>query len=255
MTNSAASASVPAKSTCVLSPPLTGCGENHPGAHQTVRILFCIFRGGNASVRCDDTELIVGIRRQFSPFSLTLSASCSSAGSPPSKLSVIRVSGVRSYDMCDCTLHLGNQRPQKRRRQTATSGVPARTLFNRVSTTRSALNRESLVFLTSNYPHCQLIDTQLAKSGISCKRAQAVNPLDTQIGLFEAGEGIAIIPSFGLPACRSRKVTMSELVEPVVTLEFDQISHRGRRLPEAASEFSAFLKKYIATWAGAAGIL
>jgi LysR family carnitine catabolism transcriptional activator len=127
--------------------------------------------------------------------------------------------------------------------------------FNRVSTKWSALNGESLISLTSNYPHSQLIDTQLAKSGISCKRAQTVNLLDTQISLVESGEGIAIIPSFGLPACRSRKVTMSELVEPVVTLEFRQISHRGRRLQEEASEFSAFLKKYIATWAGEAGIL
>jgi hypothetical protein len=31
--------------------------------------------------------------------------------------------------------------------------------------------------------------------------------------------------------------------------------HRGRKLPEEASEFSAFLKKYIASWAGEAGIL
>jgi DNA-binding transcriptional LysR family regulator len=127
--------------------------------------------------------------------------------------------------------------------------------FNRVSTKWSALNGETLISLTSNYTHQQLIDAQLAKSGISWKRGQTVNGLDTQIGLVEAGEGIAIIPSFGLPACRSRKVTMSELVDPVVTLEFHQISHRGRKLQEEASEFSAFLKKYIATWAGETGIL
>jgi len=48
---------------------------------------------------------------------------------------------------------------------------------------------------------------------------------------------------------------MSELVEPVVTLEFYEISHRGTRLPEEAAEFSDFLKKYIGTWAGEAGIL
>ena len=39
------------------------------------------------------------------------------------------------------------------------------------------------------------------------------------------------------------------------TLEFHQISHRGRKLPEEAEEFSAFLKKYIAVWAGEGGIL
>ncbi len=48
---------------------------------------------------------------------------------------------------------------------------------------------------------------------------------------------------------------MNELVEPVVTLEFDQISHRGRKLPDEAVEFSAFLQQYIATWAGKGGIL
>jgi DNA-binding transcriptional LysR family regulator len=127
--------------------------------------------------------------------------------------------------------------------------------FNRVSTKWSSLNGETLISLTSNYPHQQLIDRQLAKSGISWKRAQTVNLLSTQIGLVEAGEGIAIIPSFGLPACRSRKVTMSELVDPVVTLEFYEISRRGTRLPEEAAEFSDFLKKYIGTWAGEAGIL
>jgi LysR family transcriptional regulator, carnitine catabolism transcriptional activator len=127
--------------------------------------------------------------------------------------------------------------------------------LSRASTKWSALNGESLIVLTSNYPHQQLIDAQLAKSNISLKRTQTVNLLDTQLGLVEAGEGAAIVPSFALPACRSRKVTMSELVDPVVTLELDQISHRGRKLQDEASEFSAFLKKYVATWAGEAGLL
>jgi hypothetical protein len=33
---------------------------------------------------------------------------------------------------------------------------------------------------------------------------------------------------------------MSELVDPTVTLEFYEISHRGRKLPEEMREFSAF---------------
>jgi DNA-binding transcriptional LysR family regulator len=127
--------------------------------------------------------------------------------------------------------------------------------FNRVSTKWSALKGESLISLTADYPFQELIDTQLTRSGITCQHTQTVHQLDTQIGLVEAGEGIAIIPSFGLPACRSREVTMSELVEPTVTLEFQQISSRGRKLPEEAAEFSGFLKRYIATWAGEAGIL
>lgn len=127
--------------------------------------------------------------------------------------------------------------------------------FNRVSTKWTALNGQTLISLTKNYPHQQLVDAQLAKSSVAWKRGQTVNLLDTQIGLVEAGEGIAIIPSFGLAACRSRNVSMSELVEPIITQEFYEITSRATRLPEEATEFSAFLKKYIASWAGEAGIL
>lgn len=127
--------------------------------------------------------------------------------------------------------------------------------FNRIPTRWTALNGQTLISLTPDYPHQQLIDKQLKKSAILWKPGQTVNLLDTQIGLVEANEGIAIIPSFGLPACRNRKVTMSELIEPIVTLEFYEISHRGRKLPEEAKEFSAFLKRYIAGWAGEAGML
>jgi DNA-binding transcriptional LysR family regulator len=82
-----------------------------------------------------------------------------------------------------------------------------------------------------------------------------VNLLDTQIALVEAEEGIAIIPSFGLPACRNRKVVTSRLVNPVASFEFHLISNRGKELPPGADEFTAFLKSYIATWAGRAGVL
>ena len=59
-----------------------------------------------------------------------------------------------------------------------------------------------------------------------------MNLLDTQIGLVEAEECMAIIPSFGLPACRSRKVAMSELVDPTVNLY--EISSREKKMSEDA---------------------
>jgi len=90
---------------------------------------------------------------------------------------------------------------------------------------------------------------------VICRSSRTVNLLDTQIGLVEAEEGIAIIPSFGLPGCRNRRVAMSELVYPTVNLEFYEISSRGKKMPEDAAEFSAFLKKYIARWVGEAGAL
>jgi LysR family carnitine catabolism transcriptional activator len=127
--------------------------------------------------------------------------------------------------------------------------------LRRASTTWSALNGQTLISLPPNYPHQQLIDEHLAKNRVVWQRGVVVNFLDTQIALVEADEGIAIIPSFGLPACRNRKVVMSRLIDPIVNLEFYQISNRGKELPPGADEFTAFLKTYIARWAGRAGVL
>ena len=127
--------------------------------------------------------------------------------------------------------------------------------LDRVSTPRSALHGKTMISLTLNYAHQQMVDKQLAQSGVVPKQGQTVNLLDTQIGLVEAGEGIAIIPSFGLVACRNRNVAMSELVDPVVNLELFELSNRGTKLAEEVGEFGAFLKRYIARWAGKAGIL
>lgn len=109
----------------------------------------------------------------------------------------------------------------------------------------SALGGETLISLTKDYSHEQLIRKQLASMGVVCKRGQTVNLLDTQIGLVEAGLGVAVIPSFGVMASRDRKVRITKL-DPVVTLEFHEISNRGRKLQPEAIEFGAFLKTYIA---------
>jgi DNA-binding transcriptional LysR family regulator len=125
----------------------------------------------------------------------------------------------------------------------------------RATTSWSALEGEKLIALSPGHPHQQLIDRHLAKAGVNVQIASAVNLLDTQIALVEAEEGIAIIPSFGLAACRSRKISMSQLVGPVVRIEFHLISNRAKKLPPGAEEFVSFLKSYIATWAGRAGVL
>jgi LysR family transcriptional regulator, carnitine catabolism transcriptional activator len=125
----------------------------------------------------------------------------------------------------------------------------------RATTTWSALDGETLISLSSGHPHQQLIDKHLAQAGAKVKIGSVVNLLDTQIALVEAEEGIAIIPSFGMPACRNRKVVVSQLINPVARLDFHLISSRGKELPPEAQEFTSFLKSYIATWAGRAGVL
>jgi len=116
--------------------------------------------------------------------------------------------------------------------------------FRRASTTWSALKGEKLISLPSFSPIQQIVDKHLAQAGVVSRQSVSINLLDTQIAMVEADEGIAIIPSYGLPACRNRKVVTSRLINPVVDVEFHQISNRGKKLPPGADEFSAFLKSF-----------
>jgi LysR family transcriptional regulator, carnitine catabolism transcriptional activator len=130
-------------------------------------------------------------------------------------------------------------------------GQPSR----RATTAWSALKGEKLISLPPSIPLQQLINKHLAKAGGAYQPHLTVNYLNTQIAMVEAGEGVAIIPSYGLLACRDRSIVMSQLVNPVVHLDSYQIRHGGRKLPSVAEEFTSFLQSYIARWAGRSGVL
>src|SRR5579862_4006504 len=125
----------------------------------------------------------------------------------------------------------------------------------RVSTTWSALKGEPLVSLAPGNLIQALIDRHLTRAGVVSHPRAVFNYLDTMIAMVEAGEGVAVIPSFVLPACRNRRVVMSRLTHPVVNLDFSRISLRGKKLPLGADDFTSFLQGYMGRWAGRAGIL
>ena len=127
--------------------------------------------------------------------------------------------------------------------------------LRRASTTWSALKRERLLVMTNTSPLQQFINKHLAKAGVVPQANTLIGSLDLQIAMVEAGEGVAVIPSFGLPACRNRRVMMSRLINPEVTLDFYQIRNRGKKLPSGAEDFTSSLPAYLARWAGRAGIL
>lgn len=127
--------------------------------------------------------------------------------------------------------------------------------LRRNSTTWSALESERLLALAPGNVVQDFIDKHLTKARIHVQSYATFNYLDTMIAMVEAGEGIAIIPSFVLPACRNRKVATSKLINPIANLDFSRISLQGRKLPPAAEEFTSFLQGWIARWAGRAGIL
>ena len=127
--------------------------------------------------------------------------------------------------------------------------------LRRVTSTWTALKGERLLTLTAGNLVQNFIDKHLARAKIKVVPEATFSYLDTLIAMVEAGEGIAVVPSFAIPACRNRRVAMSKLINPVVNLDFSRISLRGRRLPSGAEEFVSFLQGYIARWAGRAGIL
>ncbi len=126
--------------------------------------------------------------------------------------------------------------------------------LRRNSTTWTALKAERVLALSTGVVQ-DFIDKHLARLRIKLLPQATFNYLDTLIAMVEAGEGIAIVPSFVIPACRTRRVAISKLINPVVNLDFSRISLRGRKLPSGAEEFASFLQGYIARWAGRAGIL
>lgn len=123
----------------------------------------------------------------------------------------------------------------------------------RASTTWSALNGETLL-LPSLESVRSLIEQHLTQAGVSAHSTMVLNRLDTIVGMVEAGQGTAIVPSYAQPACQHRRVVMSRLTNPRVPIEFYQIRNRGRKLPAVAEEFATFLQAYIARWAGRAGL-
>lgn len=124
----------------------------------------------------------------------------------------------------------------------------------RATTTWSALKGEKFVSLLPSLPFQRLIDKHLAQAGVVYQPSLVINYLSTQIAMVEAGEGVAIIPSYGLLACRDRRIVISRLIDPVVPVDFQQIRHGGRKLPPVAEGFTAFLQSHFARWAGRSGI-
>jgi len=111
------------------------------------------------------------------------------------------------------------------------------------------LSGQTLIGLPPDNPIQQLVAKHLLKVGLRAPPHIVVNYLDTMVALAAAGAGVAIVPSSVLPACRHRGAAMELLTEPVVDLDLYEIRSRGRVLHSGVEEFTAFLKKHIASWA------
>lgn len=113
----------------------------------------------------------------------------------------------------------------------------------------SDIAERKLLCSPADNPIQQIIDRNLQRFGRPSPADMVFTFWETQIAMVEAGNGIAVIPTFAIPACRNRKVAMHPLTDPIVPIDLVQIVNRGRKLPREAGGFAAFLKSYIATWA------
>jgi LysR family carnitine catabolism transcriptional activator len=111
------------------------------------------------------------------------------------------------------------------------------------------LPADRLIQLPPENPIQRLIDEYLVKACHRTPSDMVLNFLETQIAMAEAGGGIAIVPSFVLPACKQRNVVITPLVDPVVALDLFVIQSRGRRLPPGSELFTDFVKRSIGEWA------
>jgi DNA-binding transcriptional LysR family regulator len=98
-------------------------------------------------------------------------------------------------------------------------------------------------------PVQQLVERQLQRAGRRDPPELAFNYLETIVAMVEVGAGVAVVPSFAIPACRSHDIVMWPLADPEVPVELYEISDRGRKLPDGAAQFNEFLRGYIAQWA------
>lgn len=104
---------------------------------------------------------------------------------------------------------------------------------------------ERLIGFPSGNPIREVVDEHLTRAGRREAPEVICNYLETQIAMVEAGAGLAIVPSFALPACVKRGLTAHALVGPQVTGNVYWLVSRSRKLPEGTESFNLFLKDYM----------
>jgi DNA-binding transcriptional LysR family regulator len=107
------------------------------------------------------------------------------------------------------------------------------------------LARERLIGFPSGNPIREVVDEHLARAGRREPPEVVCNYLETQIAMVEVGAGLAVVPSFAMPACAKRGLTALALVSPQVTGNVYWLVSRSRRLPEGTESFNIFLKDFL----------
>ncbi len=99
------------------------------------------------------------------------------------------------------------------------------------------LVREQLIGLAPDNPLQQWVDLHLARVGQLEPDRQTYNHIPTLLFMVEQGMGKAVLPSFTLAACERMRIQARPVRDPRVTVNFYQLSAKGRHRSPAESEF------------------
>ena len=84
----------------------------------------------------------------------------------------------------------------------------------------------------------QVIETHLHGIGRNDKEHHTFNNFELLIAMVSSGAGTAILPSYAVGACRRHGVQTAILTEPVVAMDFYQLTKRGRAPAELMGAFT-----------------
>jgi DNA-binding transcriptional LysR family regulator len=102
-----------------------------------------------------------------------------------------------------------------------------------------------LIGLPADNPIQSLIESHLATIGRANENRPALHFFGTIIAMVEAGLGHAVIPSFALAECLSRRVQVAMLTRPDVHIDLYLATRRGTTPKPAVEEFASELQRAI----------
>lgn len=114
----------------------------------------------------------------------------------------------------------------------------------------SALRDQPLIGLPPDNPVQELIEEQLRRIGRGDEDRPVYENFQTLLAMVEAGLGVAVLPSFIAPACRRYRVRIALLSAPAVSLNFYEITRKGRPPPEALSTLADSMRAEFDAHAG-----
>jgi len=107
--------------------------------------------------------------------------------------------------------------------------------------TWSELTKYDYISIAKSSGNRLLLDQALANVAERPQSIYEAQHVTTQLGLVEAGLGVAAVPSLAMPAADHPLLVSVALTDPVITRRIGLIRHKGRSLSPSAQQLYDFL--------------